>query len=122
SMGVIAPIEYHSRSRQAYKWILEEAAKDPTINESNKSDVLNRLKSSIMIYGPSSICSLFQRIEIKPAFISNALNWRTGYFIEQALYNFYDFEKLQQFKQRDIQSAPNELIKQFIDPQKEHSS
>lgn len=122
SIGSIAPVEYHSRSRQALKWIYEEAAKDKSINTENKEAVLNRLKSVVMIYGPSSICSLFQRPELKSSFFMKTPNWRTGYFIEHALREHFSHDQLLKMKQRDIASSPEELIKFFGTPAKNTSS
>lgn len=121
SIGSIAPVEYHSRSRQALKWIYEEASQDSSISVGNKEEVLNRLKSVVMIYGPSAVCSLFQRPELKSSFFMKTPNWRTGYFIEQALYEHFSHEQLLKMKHRDIQSAPDELIK-FFGPVAEKSS
>lgn len=121
SMGVIAPVEHHSRSRQALKWVYELAAEDGTITEANKNAVLNRLKSTIMIYGPSAVCSLFQKGEVKASYLMKVPNWRSGYFLERGLYLHNDLDKLLLFKQRDIESAPKELVKHFAEPQEQVS-
>ena len=121
-MGSIVPVEYHSRSRQAIKWIYEQASEDPSVTSDNKAEVLNRLKSVVVIYGPSAICSLFQRPEIRSVFLTKTPNWRTGYFIEHSLYEHFSFEQLQQIKERDLESAPEELVKFFGEPSTEQSS
>lgn len=120
--SIISPVEYHSRSRQALKWLYEEASADPTVDESNKEMVLQRLRNSILLYGPSAICSLFQRPDIKSSFFMKAPNWRTGYFIERALYEHFSFEQLVQMKERDLESAPSELIKHFGEAEQSQSS
>lgn len=113
SLGAIAPVEHHSKSRQALKWLYEEASKDGTISSEDKTYVPNRMKSLVLIYGPSAICSLFQRVELKSEFLLKVPNWRTGYFVEHFLYKFFTLDQLQQMKQLDIEKTPQELVKFF---------
>jgi hypothetical protein len=114
SLGSITPVEHHSRSRQGLKWLYEEASKDETISDTDKTFIENRMKSLLLIYGPTAICSMFQRVELRSQFLPNVPNWRTGYFVERFLYEFFTLDQLQQMKQLDIERAPNELIKYFI--------
>ena len=112
-LGSIHPVEYHARSRQALKWLCEQASNDPTITDEIKNDVVNRLKNLILIYGPSSVCSIFQRPELKAQLLPRVSNWRTGYFIERALTSYFSPEQLKEMKVRDMDKAPRELRKSF---------
>lgn len=67
-----------------------------------------------MIYGPTAVCSLFQRVELKSEFLMKMPNWRTGYFVEHFLYKFFTLDQLQQMKKLDIEKAPHELVKFFV--------
>lgn len=122
TMGCIAPVEYHVKSRQALKWLYEEASHDKTINVENKNDVLNRLKSLILIYGPSVICSLFQRKELKSEMMLKTPNWRTGYFVERYIYEYFSIDQLIQMKQKDLDSSPDELVKKFGEMKQDEAS
>lgn len=88
---------------------------DDTLSEQDKTLIGNRMKSLIMIYGPSVVSSLFQRVELKSEFLMKMPNWRTGYFVEHFIYKFFTLDQLQQMKQLDIERTPKELLKFFVE-------
>lgn len=114
ALGSIHPVEYHVRSRQGLKWLCEQASEDPTIQVNDKDEVVNRLKNLILIYGPSAVCSLFQRPEMKAQFLPKVHNWRSGYFVEKELHRLFSRKELLEMKSHDIDTAPKELKKFFV--------
>lgn len=112
STGCISPIEYHSRSRQAFIWMTDEAKYDPRITKENRDDIYQKLKNVIYVYGPTAICSLFQKNDLRAQYIDTIHSWATGYFLERNLHACFGKDLLT-MKALDMERAPQELIKTF---------
>lgn len=109
--GFIAPPEYHPRSRQVLKWLEESAKTDPSITKETFPEVMQRMKNLVLIYGPTSVGTLYNKGEMKAQLHKEAKSWRTGYFVEAALHEHFGVDKLLELKKRDISQAPEYLVK-----------
>ncbi len=113
ALGYIHPIEHDPRCRQALKWLCEQAGKQDEIALSppqTKSSITNKYKGLIYTYGPSSVCALFQKPELKQQLLNNVHNWKTAYFVEKELRKHNTPKQLIERKSIDLNRTNKELI------------
>ena len=113
-LGSIHPVEYDPRSRQAYFWLKEQALEDPTLTDSDKINLDNRMKSLLLIYGPTAVSAIFQRPELTSQLVTEMPNWRTGYFVERFLHGSFDQDQLLKMKDTDVKRTPEIRVKYFV--------
>jgi len=115
SMGYIHPLEHDARCNQALRWLCEQASRQDdivTAPAAVKAGVTNKYKNLIYVYGPSSICSLFQRPELKQSLLHNVHNWKTSYFIEKELLKANNDQQLMDRKELDLRRTQKDLVTQ----------
>lgn len=109
-LGVIDPIEYQPYTRQAFNWMYERAKESGDLTDKNKDEVARRLKNIVLAYGGAVISNIFTRHKDR---VDSLLNWRTGYFIERAVFNVYTPEQVLRIKKQELNETNSKLVKKL---------
>lgn len=110
TLGVIDPIEYQPYTREAFNRIFDAAELSGVVTEATKQDITRRIKNTVMIYGGAVIVNLFTRN--KDA-IKKIVNWRTGYFLERAIFNVYTPDQILKIKRKELEGTNTKLVKKI---------
>lgn len=114
-LGVISPIEYNPRARQALHWLMDEVHKSETTADSDKLVIKGKMENLVYIYGGAVICNVFEKPEYSK-WIKNLMNWRTSYFFERLIHNVYTAEQILKIKCNDVEQIKRtdpELVKSW---------
>ncbi|HJS83568.1 MAG TPA: hypothetical protein VJ742_12115 [Nitrososphaera sp.] len=103
AQGVIDPIDHSPVTRQAYKWLCEQAE---TTNELT-SEAKVRFRKIVAIYGGVVISNIFTK---HPEAIKKVFSWRHGYFFERLIFNIYSLEQLAKIKRGELEKTNSRLI------------
>lgn len=109
-LGVIPDIQYHPYYRQAFNWLVESAQNSGDLTPENKENIHKSMKSIVVRYGGMVVSSLFTRHK---EVVSNIVNWRSGYFVERALFRVYKTEEMLKIKQIELSEAPQRLVQKI---------
>lgn len=112
-LGIISPVEYNARSRQAYNWLTSAAEASETTRDCDKAQIRQKMETLVFIYGGAVICNVFDKPEYGK-WIKQLMNWRTGYFFERLIHRIYTPEQILKIKRHDIEEIKRtnpELIK-----------
>lgn len=106
-LGVVDPIEHKPDTRQAYKWLCDEAEKA----EVELTDELrNKFRQLVMVYGGTVVSNIFTNHRKQ---IGNKVtNWRSGYFFERLIFMTYSIDQIMRMKRAELEKANPKLIKQ----------
>lgn len=104
SFGVIYPIHYNPRARQALNWLMYEATRSPTTEGVEERVLQEKMEKLVFSYGGAVICNVFNRPEYSKK-IHNLLNWRTAYFFERLIHEVYRPEEILKIKEHDIEEV-----------------
>jgi hypothetical protein len=105
-LGCIDPIEYAPYPRQALRWLVEKSKENHEFN----SDVEQKFRSIVHVYGGISISNMFTNYQTK---VNSVLNWRSHYFFEKALNRVYHIDKLVEMKKAEIEKTNKSLVKKI---------
>lgn len=111
--GLIYPIQYSPRARQAFNWLMDSAEASGTTHDIDPNVIRQKMENLVLFYGGAVICNIYNKPEYAKK-IGNILNWRTGYFFERLIYEVYKPEEILKIKQHDIaeiQRSHPQLIK-----------
>ncbi len=113
TFGVIYPIHYNPRARQAFSWLVDKALSSNTTEGTDEKVIKEKMEKLVLAYGGAVICNIFNKPEYGRK-INTLLNWRTGYFFERLIHEVYKSDEILKIKAHDIEeikrSNPN-LIK-----------
>lgn len=103
NMGVVNPIEYSPKTRQAFNWLKDKCVVDKqTISD-------NKIKSLIYAYGGDVICGVFERD--KEFFkIKNLPKHDLPYFFEKLIHEVYTPEKIVKIKKLELSKTSPKLV------------
>lgn len=110
SIGIISQIEYQPYYRQAFNWLIERAEKNGDVNDNNRENVKTSMRHIVVRYGGMAISNLFSR---HTDVVNTIVNWRTGYFIERALFRIYSPEEIKKIKQIELAESPQRLVQKI---------
>lgn len=105
-LGCIDPIEYAPYPRQALRWLVEKSKE----NHEFSSDVEQKFRSIVHVYGGIAISNMFTNYQPK---VNSVLNWRSHYFFEKALNKAYQIDKLVEMKKAEIEKTNKSLVKKI---------
>lgn len=108
SRGVIDPIEYQPFCRQAYNWVYGKAVDTGAVTEDNKQELSRRFRNLVLAYGGAVISYLFTNHATR---VAKVLNWRSGYFIERAIFDAYTIEQVIKIKDAELERTNDKLVK-----------
>lgn len=109
-LGVIDPIEYQPYCRQAYNWLYQKAEETGCITPDTKDNISKSMEKLVHRYGGMVISNMFTRHQEK---VDKIVNWRTGYFVERAIFNVYKPDEVCKIKQAEINDSPQKLVKKI---------
>lgn len=105
SLGIVDPIEYQPYTRQAYRWLCEEAEE---AGVELTPDLRKKFRQLVMVYGGAVISYMFEKHR---DVVKKVVNWRSGYFFERAIYNTYSLEQIIKIKQAELNKTNPEYVK-----------
>ena len=109
-LGVIDPIEYHPFCRQAYNWVYGKAQETGAVTEETKQELARRFRNLVLAYGGAVISYLFTNHQNA---VAKVLNWRSGYFIERAIFEAYSLDQVLKIKRAELERT-NEKLKKTL--------
>lgn len=110
SLGIIYPIDYSPVTRQAFNLLYGKAKDAGVINEQSKADITKRFQNLVLAYGGNVICFVFQKHDHK---VKKVLNWRTGYFFEQIIFDVFSKEQVLKIKKAELAKTNPKLVKKI---------
>ncbi len=103
NLGVVHPIEYSPRTRQALNWVTDLSGD----NVDRKA-----IRSLVYAYGGNVICNVFDKD--KESFKIKKLPARnTVYFFERLIFDTYTAEKIVSIKKLELQNTSPKLVVQL---------
>lgn len=110
-LGYIDPIENQTFCRQAFNWIYERAQEAGDLTPLNKEDLTRRFRNLVWAYGGAVLSNLFTNHQ---NVTNKILNWRTGYFVEQAVFDAYSLDQVLKIKTAELERTPQKMRREFI--------
>ncbi len=113
SFGVIYPIVYDPKSRQALMWLTDRMRKDDAYTQESDESSSRKLENLVYSYGGAVICNVFTKPEYQKK-LNGILNWRTGYFFERLIHEVYkpdEILKIKKYEIADIKKSNPKMIK-----------
>lgn len=109
SLGIVYPIEYSPITRQAFNWLYDKAEASGIVTEFNKSDIVDKYKRLVFVYGGTVICNIFAKSESRVN--REVINWETNYFFERLIYQMYSIDQIVKIKKQELQKTNPKLVK-----------
>lgn len=110
-LGRVDPFDLSPFCREAYNRMYDHAERAGAITPETKSDLEERFKTMIWVYGGAVLANLFLKHEDKIR--DRVLNWNTPYFLEHVLYDVYNFNQLVDIKKTELSKTNKHLIKRI---------
>lgn len=110
-LGYVDPIENQTYCRQAFNWIYERAQESGAITPQSKEDLTRRFRNLVWAYGGAVLSNLFTNHK---NVTNKILNWRTGYFVEQAVFEAYSIDQVLKIKAAELERTPQKMVRAFI--------
>lgn len=105
--GVITNPQYQPYTRQAYNRLCRMAEETGAIGDHNCSEVHQRHKRFVQIYGGAVINSIFSEYENR---LNRVINWATPYFFEHLIYKQYNLDNIIRMKSAELSKTSDALI------------
>jgi hypothetical protein len=107
-LGIIDPVEEAVWCRQAFNWLFEQAQSSGVVTADTKDDIVTRHRNIVKAYGGAVISNIFTRHE---EVLKKVFNWRTGYFVEHAIFEVYTPEQVLKIKRAELAKTNARLVK-----------